>query len=315
MDPVLERAIAERSTQQLGLITDPQLRELGVSSRQRARLTTGGWLVPMGVRTHRVGGAPVSYQSQVLAACLDLDAVASHRTGAFLHRLPVGPWMPVPIEVSLRRGQRAGASPLAIVHTSTNLPPDDIVQIGPIPVTSIARTVLGLAALVPEISADDVRDVVDVAVRDRLASDDWLWWFLEQRRCRGRNGVSTLEGILVDRLGHGCTESWLERAFLRVVDEGGFVPPVVQRRIRVRGAFVARVDTIWPPDIVAEVNGARAHTTRRQQAADAVRRNRLVAAGFRVLEFTYDQVVHDRAGVWSALSDAGVPRRTLVLAG
>jgi hypothetical protein len=307
MDPSIERALAERSAAQLGLITDVQLRDLDVDRRRRARLEAGGWLVRVGTRTYRVGAAPDTWESRVLLACLDVDGVASHRTAARLHPLPSHPWARVPIEVTIRKGRGSGESDLAIVHTSTSLPIDDIVQVGPIPTTSIARTVLGLAALVPEVALDDVREVIDVAVQQRLASDEWLWWLLERRRCRGRNGVSTLEDLLSDRAGRGRTESWLERTFLEVVAAGGFVLPQVQRRIRARGAFVARVDAFWSPDLIAEVSGAATHTTRRQQSVDAARRTRLGAAGFRFLEFTYDQVVHDRPFIWAVLAQAGVP--------
>ncbi len=165
-------------------------------------------------------------------------------------------------------------------------------RVGPVPATSVARTVFGLAALVPELEAEQIRDVVDTAVRDGLASDPWLWWRLERLRCRGRNGVTVLEGILRDRAGRGRTESWLERELLGCLERGGLPRPVVQRTIRADGAFVARVDCCYPLErIVIEVNGHRSHSTRRQRNADAARVNRLQLAGHRVLQFTYDDVV------------------------
>ena len=309
MDPSLERAIAERSASQLGLITRAQLDTIGVDRRRRSRLIAAARLSEVGSRTYRVGGAPDTWHSRILAACLDTGGVASHRTAARLHPLlPSAPWERSPIEVTVRKGDHSGVSDLAIVHSTTNLPTDDIVQVGPVPTTSVARTVLGLAALVPEVAPDELREVVDVIVQKRIATDEWLWWLLEERRCRGRNGVTALEAVLVARAEAGCTESWLERAFLQVVAAGGFTPPEVQRRVTVRGAFLARVDTFWSPDLVAEVSGAATHLTRRQQSADAARRTRLAAAGYRFLEFTYDQVVHDPSYIWRVLATAGVPR-------
>src|SRR5204862_211126 len=84
--------------------------------------------------------------------------------------------------------------------------------IGGIPTTSVARTIFGLAALVPDVSESDLRDIVDVAIRDGHASDAWLLWRLEKLRCKGRNGVSVLEAILADRDGKGRTESWPDQA-------------------------------------------------------------------------------------------------------
>lgn len=191
------------------------------------------------------------------------------------------------------------------MHTTTNLSADDLVDIGPIPCTSVARTILGLAALVPPLEADLVRDVVDRAVRDGMASDRWLWWRLTELRCRGRNGVSVLEATLGDRAGMGRTESWLERETLRLIAAAGLPLPTVRRRIRRRGAFVARVDFAYEGErIVIEVDGHGSHSTRAERAADAARRNQLGLLDFRVLVFTYDQVVCDPATVVADIVDA-----------
>jgi very-short-patch-repair endonuclease len=304
MAPCIERAIAERARTQLGHITDDQLRELGVSSKVSRRLVASGWLVKVGWHTFRMGGPPPSYERDVMAACLDIGGVASHRTAARLHGLAIPKqWRSGPVEVSTRKQQRHAVTPLALVHSSTNLGPDDILRVRGVPTTSIARTILGLAALVPGIPEDDVRNIVDVAVRDGRATDTWLWWRLEELRCRGRNGVAVLERILANRAGRGRTESWLERAFLACIQEAGFPHPEVQRRIRHRGAFVARVDFLFGTRLVVEVSGHATHSSVAEQEADAVRRNQLQAAGFMVLEFTYRQVVETPEVVLAVLAE------------
>ena len=88
------------------------------------------------------------------------------------------------------------------------------------------------------------------------------------------------------------TESWLERETLRVLANAGLPAPICQARIAPKGAFVARVDFLYPDHLVViEVNGHAWHSTRDQVAADAARRRQLVLAGYLVLDFTYDDIV------------------------
>jgi hypothetical protein len=268
------------------------MRDIGISPSRRRRLLHSGQLVSAGVRTLRLSGVARTFEMDVMAACLDLDAVASHRTAAHLHGLAGFSHRPTRIEVTVPEGRGRTRSPGATVHRSTNLGLEDLVTVGPIPTTSVARTILGLAALVPDIDIDRVRDAVDTAVRDGIASDAWLWWRLEELRCRGRNGVTVMEQILQRRAGRGKTESWLEREFLLLLEQAGLPPPTVQRRVCENGAFVARVDCCYDTQrLIVELNGHAAHSTKRQRDTDAARVNRLQLLGYRVLQFTYDDVV------------------------
>jgi very-short-patch-repair endonuclease len=304
MAPCIERAIAERARTQLGHITDQQFRDLGISWKVVARLVASGWLVEVGRHTYRLGGVPSSFEGAVMAACLEHQAAASHRTAALLHPLETPRnWRSLPIEVTTTRRVHHATSPLAVVHTSTNLDPNDLTVVKGIPCTSVARTIMGLAALVPEVAEREVRTIVDTAIRDGHASDKWLWWRLEQLRCRGRDGVTVLEHLLSDRAQRGRTESWLEYEFLELVTNAGFPRPIVQRRVKKRGAFVARVDFLFGTDVVVEVKGRRGHTTDDEAAGDAARRNDLQARGFVVIEFTYLMVVETPHVVLAQLAE------------
>jgi len=249
------------------------------------------------------GGVELDASARLLAASLDTGAPVSHRSSAWLHGIP-GFASPTQPEV-LRLGRTSPhESPLARVHSTTALPRHDVTRVDGIPTIGVARTLMTLAALVPTISADRVRGAVDDAVRLGLASDPWLWWRLEQLRCRGRDGVAVFEGILQARADHP-TESWLERELLRVLREARVALPVCQRRIAARGAFVARVDFLYvEPRIVVEVSGAVGHASAEQRASDARRRNRLLLEGYLVLEFTYEQVVQTPALVVAAVREA-----------
>lgn len=289
--------LSETALRQRGVITRRQLRDAGMDRHQAHRLVADGTLVPLGRSTYRHGAVDLDDRGRVLAACLETGGVAACRTAAWLHGLP-GFAPGDPPEVLIPRPHNHYRYDVAQVHTTTWLPHDDLVEVGSIPCTSVARTLFGLAALVPAVPEDRARGAVDDAIRLGQASDRWLWWRLEKLRCRGRNGVSTFEAILTARAGGAVTESWLEREFLRVLEAAGIDAPTCQARIAPRGAFVARVDFLYEhAGVIIEVTGAVGHSTPAQRAADARRRNRLARLGFIVLEFTYEQVVGDPAAV------------------
>jgi len=298
---------------QRGLITRSNLESIGVTRHQRAALVRDGSISPAGRRTFVVGGAPSDPLRHLLAACLDTGGRLSHRTAVELHDVPgvVGPSLP---DVLVTRRATPNESELCTLHSTTWLPAEDVTTVDGIPCTSVARSLFNVAGLIPEVPAEVVRGAVDDAIRLGKASDPWLWWRLEKLRCRGRSGVTNLEEILAKRAGGQVTESWLEREFLRVLERARAPIPICQRRIKARGAFVARVDFLYEElGIVVEVTGAAGHSTREQRAADAKRRNRLGMLGFLVLEFTYEQVVGSAeeviAEIWQAIASRTVAGR------
>ena len=223
---MINGCIDQLARKQLGHVTHRQALDSGMSQSTFQRLRRSGRLIAVGATTYRLASAEVGPRSPVMAACLDLDGVASHWTGGWLRGLlPARPWVDVTVAKGRSTGgvrHRASAEVELRVHTSTNLPANDVLLDGPIPVTSVARTLLDLAARVPEdLSTTELREVVDAAVDRGLASDPWLWWLLAERRCRGRDGVVCFEEALAARSGLGPTESWLEREVLRILGAAG----------------------------------------------------------------------------------------------
>lgn len=308
----IERVV-RRSERQLGLITRLQLTELGISRGRRRSLVGCGYLVPVGRQTFRVLGSPADAHQMTLAACLDTGGVASHRTAAWLHGLDGfdPPSKGNAPEVAVTRRSFDYAVDVAHLHTSTRLPAEFVQRIGAIPTLNVARTLFSLASLVPgELSLDVVRGAVEEAVRDGKASDPWLCWMLERVRCRGRNGVSSFETILEERARGDVTESWLERALLRVLRDAGLPLPVCQARVERRGSFAARVDFLYADALVViEVSGNRWHRDPAQQQIDLRRRRDLTLTGHLVLEYTYDDVVRHPQRVVSEVREALAMRR------
>lgn len=287
----LRLRLAKVAASQQGLVSRDDLRALEVTPRQRRTLVSDGSLELIGTRAFRMAGSPATPDQTLMAACIDTGGVASHRAAARLHR--IGNLGEPRMEVLVARPRHDYQRPGVTVHSTTWLPASEVTSVRGIPCTSVPRTLLGLAALAPrQMEVDSVRDAVDVAVRDGVASMRWLWWHLEHVRRRGRPGVATMEKILCVRESGGITESWLEREMLRLLEDGGLPLPVCQARIEQRGSFVARVDFLYPAErLVIEVHGYQHHSSRSELMADARRRSELLLAGYRVLEFTFDELV------------------------
>jgi very-short-patch-repair endonuclease len=297
------RDLISIATRQHGVVSSDDLRIAGITRGARRGLLARGELIAVGPDAHRVAGFPTTARQRVLIACVALRGVASHDTSGELHALPTCRFDPIHVLTDRTRSARH-LSGLGIAHTTTNLPPDDIISVDGIPCTSVARTIMLLAGA-PGASEARVRAVVDHAIRTGQASDAWLWWRLERLRCRGRSGVTLLSGILTARSGGTVAESWLERRFLGLVDDAKLPRPICQARIDHHGSFAGRVDFLFERQrLVVEVLGHAFHATPEQLTADAKRRARLLLAGYRVLEFTYDQIVRSPDDVLAMLTEA-----------
>jgi hypothetical protein len=309
MQPTPRGPAIERAASQHGYLSRQDLADLGWSRRVIQRRAVEGEIVRAGPGIFRLPAAPVTKLGAVFAATHLTGGVGSHRTSGWLHEMiegldvidvVVGPGSPV-------RPHRFGLDGSDVhVHATTSLPRDDVLMVKGVRATSIARTALGLASLVPHaMSERDLVDAMAVAVDRKMATEAWFWWMLEHRRIQGRNGVRALEAALAELGRLGPTESWLEREFLRLLAEAGIPLPKTQRTIAAAGRFVGRVDFIYDTHgVVIEVLGYAFHRTRAQLEADTRRANRLQLQGLQVLQFSYDQVVGDPASVLATVCSA-----------
>lgn len=97
-----------------------------------------------------------------------------------------------------------------------------------------------------------------------------------------------MESLLVDTGG----ESVLERRFLEIVREAGLPRPATQVVIATEHHRIGRVDFVWDElRVVVEVSGSLGHSSPSERAKDAQRRNELQDDGWKVYEYTYQDVV------------------------
>jgi very-short-patch-repair endonuclease len=173
-----------------------------------------------------------------------------------------------------------------IVHRPRSLPSADVTAVDAIPVTTPARTLLDMAAVV---SADLVEEALDDALRRKLVSLPRLRWRLTEIGRSGRPGVAVLRS-LVDARGHATPvpQSVFETRLLRALKSAGLPEPVIQHEVRDRGRLVGVVDLAFPAARVAiEAEGYRWHAGRLRFERDLARRNSLTALGWRVIHVTW----------------------------
>ncbi|MGN6190430.1 MAG: DUF559 domain-containing protein [Conexibacter sp.] len=171
------------------------------------------------------------------------------------------------------------------LHPAT-LAARDLTTVEGIPVTTVERTLVDLADVVPEDSlakalreADYLR-VLDVhRLRDAMA----------RTRHRPGPGHARLTAVLEEhrRRGTQLTRSVLEDRFLVLCERHGVPRPRTNFHI---GAY--EVDACWPQHrLVVELDGWGRHKDRVAFQRDRDKGNALAEAGWRLLRFTHDDVV------------------------
>jgi very-short-patch-repair endonuclease len=214
------------------------------------------------------------------------DALASHTTAAALWRLDGVTDTGGRIEVTLPR-QRDRRSDVVTVHRTTELPVADRDTVQGIAVTTVTRTLVDLAGVVP-------MSVLELALEDgfrrRLTSPLRLEHRLEQLAGSGRIGSGLLRALLAERRSApgsiSPTGSAAEVRLERLLVRSGLPRPVRQHAVTDEGRTI-RVDLAYPDRRLAiEFDSLRWHTGRARLENDAERRNLLRSAGWQLVTVT-----------------------------
>jgi very-short-patch-repair endonuclease/predicted transcriptional regulator of viral defense system len=297
--PIVLARVDDIARRQNGVIAGWQLAEAGLSSQLVAKWVKRGLLVRVGPEVYRLPGSPATWHQEVTTAALTSGGLASHRTAAAVRGLDGFPATLIEV-LTLRWKRRARQA--FIVHESTSLRDVDVDVHAGVPCTTLVRTLVDLTAVC---SIDRAGLALDHA---RRREPDILHQvhrrFLEVAR-RGRPGTAKMRILLADRLGEGVpTGSYFESLFLRLIRQAGIPEPERQYEVRTdKGVF--RLDFAWPePKVCAECNGYAFHSSKRAMQRDSVRRRSLVRAGWRPLDFTYDDVARTPDFVAAEVRDA-----------
>jgi very-short-patch-repair endonuclease len=277
--------LAELAQRQHGLFTLDQARELGCPERTIRRRVDTGALRRVGTSVLAVGGSPPTWRQRVLAGCLALDGSASHESGAELHEIfYVTRGLVV---VSVRPdGLRSG--PVDRVHESNNLSPRWLTTVDGITVTTPARTIVDLAAV---LRSTQLEHVIDDALGRRATFIDELVTAFDALACRGRRGIARLRPLLVAR-GDGVVADTteLERLFTALLRRHGLPEP--DRQVTLGGERpIGRVDFLYRSRrLIVEVDGRLGHSQVLDLEKDHRRDQESLVAGLRVVRVTYRQL-------------------------
>ena len=272
-----EQKLGRIATGQRGLVTRQQALAGGVSRRQlQTRLERGDLIVEYpGV--YRLGHQAPNVEAQYLAAVLACgeNSLLCGPAAAYLLGLLKGHPPPPQVVVPTQR-RVAGLK----THRSRALSSSDGTVWRGIPVTTVARTLVDLAA---ELDEDELARVCHEAGVRHKTTPAQVEKVLERRP--NAPGAAKLRRVL-----HGdvhVTLSTLERRFLDRLREAGLPLPQTNRPASGR-----RVDCRWPAQrLTVELDGYRYHRSRHAWELDRRREREARGRGDEFRRYSYGDVL------------------------
>jgi hypothetical protein len=293
------RSLAER---QHGIVCRRQLLELGVGLGAIQRRREGGLLIPVFQGVYALGSRRIDQRGRWMAAVLACGpgAVLSHASAAQLWGLRGSRG---PVEVLRRSG--AVRHPGIRLHQTRLLEPGEVTEEAAIPVTSVERAILDMAARL-----DDRQLERALVAADRSGRLSWatLARLLEHRR--GRGGAGRLLRIAGEVDPQSVeVRSGPEVDFLALCRREKLPTPSVN--VLIAGHLV---DFLWAGErVIVETDSYRYHGDRSAFERDHQTDIDLIAAGYDVHHITDHMLKRDPrpfiANVRRALH-ARRPRRT-----
>lgn len=275
---------------QHGVVGRAQLLDAGVGRRAIGiRLERGSLhLVHRGV--YAVGYPLLSLEGRWMAAVLACGpgAVLSHRAAGRLWRL-------IPRASALAEVTRPGSfrSRSGIVAHRSAVPDDETSVVDGIPVTSVSRTLLDLAAVLTKRQLERALNEAEVLrLTDKLSVPALL------ERYPRRRGSAVLRALFRDRAAvRGITRRELERRFQVVLDGTDLPRPRRNAHVSVQGRFF-EVDCLWAEQrLIVELDGRESHGTDLAFEKDRERDRLLLVEGWRVARITWRQLRDDAPAV------------------
>ena len=268
------RPLFELATQQHGVVSTRQLDGLGYSPSSAAKAAKAGRLRRIYRGVYAVGHKPLTWEGRCLAAVLAArPAVASHLSAGWLWGILRN--RPGTIHVTAPASRRVKRA--FVVHCADLAARDQTIREN-IPVTSLARTQLDLAAMLS---------------LPRLES------VLERAEERGRFDLVALEDVL-DRVGHHpgagklrraleiyhedpvFERSKLERRFRRLVKRAGLPTPSMNFNV-----VGYEVDAYWEAErFVVELDVYETHGSHAVFERDRLRQEDLKLKGVEIIRVT-----------------------------
>lgn len=270
---------AQVAADQHGVVTRAQLRAIGLTDHQITGAVRTARIRPVHRGVFVYGSGPPSQRGQWSAAVLACGQTAAlgYRTAAALWELR--PTSARASEVVVARTMRPTHRDV-LVHRHPGIAADETTERDGIRVTTVARTVLDLGAVLPPSALRRAVGQADVLRRfDRRAVEVLL-----DRHPRHRGRVP-LERLLEAWKDPETTRSPQEESFPELCARFGFPRPAMNAEVR-----GLEVDAVFFDHRVAvELDSYRYHSGAIQWENDYEKRARLVAGGWTVLAYSWRQ--------------------------
>ena len=274
----LDRPIADLAARQHGVVTRSQLAAIGLGRGAIQLRLARGRLHPLYRGVYAVGHTVLTNEGGWMAAVLagGSGAVLSHRSAAAHWGIRPSDARNVEVTSARRRCSRPGLS-----FYRSYLPLDEVTTHAGIPVTTVPRTLLDLAAVVPPGQLN--RAVNEAGIR-RLWDPLSLPHLLERHPRRG--GAAAIRAV-IEHANAGITHSDLEDLFADFLDHWGLPRPRTNVWLHVAGGWI-EADCVWQEHrLIVELDSHTYHATRSAFENDRARDRALIAAGWRVMRITW----------------------------
>ena len=285
-------ALARIAGGQKRVITSAQLADAGFTWNAIAHRLAKKRLQRLWRGVYLLGPESPGPLSLAQAALLTVgnNGVISHLWAGFLWGFL--PLPDLPVDVMINTGSHRGRKEVLVHRTILTCPSDFTTRHG-LAVTSPARTLLDLAALIQTHALE--RAVAEAQVL-KLVTEHALRVVVQSA---GRHpGVANLRRTL--EAGPGLTRSQYERLLRRIVRDAGLPQPRTNHRI---GRW--EVDFHWPDArLIVEVDPYSTHGHRMAFEKDRRKAAELTAMGQRVMSFTDRQLVNEPVFVAATLAAA-----------
>lgn len=288
--------MAALAARQWGVVSVPQLRALGLTRGEIEHRGEAGRIHRLHRGVYAVGHAHLGREGRYLAAVLACGprAVLSYRSAAVWWGLMqyAGAW----VDVTSPHGRHAVSG--VTRHQARSLAAHDTTTHEGMPITSVARTLLDVAATATRHHLERA-----VAQAERLQLYDGRAIADVLARTNGHRGRKALANATAQE--PAFTRSDLESTFLDLATDTSLGPPQTNVVLSAPDHERLEVDCYWPAHrLVVELDGFESHRTRAAFEVDRQRDAALLARGDRVLRFTWRAVMRNGATVKRRLEEA-----------
>lgn len=275
-DTAREEALFALANRQLGILRSDQLRAAGLGRGAIERRLAARRLTRLHHGIYAFGHTALTTEGLWLAAMWAGGArvLLSHNSAAVFHGMRHAA-VDEPIHLSTTGS--AKTRPGVVVHRVRTLGRADVFRAHPLVVTTIPRTLIDLADVLPW---GEYRAVADSLPQLRIDNVRRA-----QERAPGRRGAAQVKRLIEADDAH--TRSEFERRYLRFSKMHGLPGP---DRLNQRVAS-HRADCIYDQElVVVELDGRAYHQRRAQMRADRARDRDYQRAGYRILRLVWDDL-------------------------